>query len=174
MADADRTQFLRRYGGIYEHSPWVAEQAYAEAKGIEDPDRLAKIFAKHVDAAGPDQQLALIRAHPDLAGKAAVGARNAGDHPNDKLTAASREEQQSAGIDQCTPEEYARFQTYNARYKQKFHFPFIMAVRNSNRHDILKAFEERFANNADTEFATAIREIHKIARLRLRAVADRP
>ena len=174
MADADRTEFLRRYGGIYEHSPWVAEQAYDEAKGIEDPDRLSKIFARHVDAAGHDRQLALIQAHPDLAGKAAVGARTTGDRPNDKLTAASREEQQSAGIDQCTPEEYARFQTYNARYKQKFHFPFIMAVRNSNRHEILKAFEERLANNADTEFATAIREIHKIARLRLRAVADRP
>lgn len=171
MADerADRAAFIRRYGGIYEHSPWVAEQACEEARGIDDPDRIAEIFARYVDAADEGKKLALIRAHPDLAGKAAVGARPTGD-TTEELTAASREEQKSAGINQCTPEEYARFHDYNARYKQKFNFPFIMAVRNSNRHEILEAFEQRLQNDPETEFANAIREIHKIARLRLHAL----
>ena len=166
----DRTAFIQRYGGIYEHSPWVAEQAYEEARDTEDPDRLAEIFASHVDAADRDMKLALIRSHPDLAGRAAVGARPTGDS-YEELTAASKEEQTSAGINQCTAEEYARFQTYNALYKQKFNFPFIMAVRNSNRHEILKAFDERLQNDPDTEFTNAIREIHKIARLRLHAMS---
>jgi len=185
---ADRAAFIRRYGGIYEHSPWVAEQAYEEAAGAEDPDRLAEIFAKYVDAADRETKLTLIHSHPDLAGKAAVGAhakRNrrehgqgagsqratAGECVRDELTPASRQEQQSAGIDQCTPGEYERFQQYNARYKQKFNFPFIMAVRNSNRHEILQAFEQRLQNDAETEFAKALQEIHKIARLRLHANA---
>jgi 2-oxo-4-hydroxy-4-carboxy--5-ureidoimidazoline (OHCU) decarboxylase len=185
---ADRAAFIRRYGGIYEHSPWVAEQAYEEAAGTEDPDRLAEIFAKYVDTADRATKLTLIRSHPDLAGKATVGAHakgkhgefgssvglptaTAGDNPNDELTETSRQEQQTAGIDQCTPEEYARFHDYNDRYKQKFRFPFIMAVRNSNRHEILQAFEHRLQNDAETEFAKALQEIHKIARLRLHANA---
>jgi 2-oxo-4-hydroxy-4-carboxy-5-ureidoimidazoline decarboxylase len=167
----DRAAFIQRYGGIYEHSPWVAEQAYEETRGMEDPDHLAEVFARHVNAADRERKLALIRSHPDLAGKAAVGAGPTGDNPNAELTVASRQEQQSAGIDQCTKEEYARFQHLNALYKQKFNFPFIMAVRNSNRHEILKAFAERLQNDPDTEFTNAIREIHKIARLRLRAMA---
>ena len=168
----DRAAFIQRYGGIYEHSPWVAEQAYEEALNIEDPDHLAEIFARHVNGADRDVKLALIRAHPDLAGKAAVGARHAGECDTDELTAASKAEQQSAGIDQCTEEEFARFQHLNALYKQKFNFPFIMAVRNSNRHEILKAFEHRLQNDPGTEFATAMQEIHKIARLRLHAMAE--
>jgi OHCU decarboxylase len=171
LAESDRAAFIRRYGGIYEHSPWVADQAFDEAANITDPDRLAKIFARYVDAADKDEKLALMRAHPDLAGKAAVGARPAGDNPNDELTPASRQEQQSAGIDQCTPEEFNGFQDLNYRYKQKFHFPFIMAVRNSNRHEILQAFEHRLQNDPETEFAKALQEIHKIAKLRLHANA---
>jgi len=166
-----RAEFVTRYGGIYEHSPWVAAQSYEEACEVDDPNRLAKIFAKYVDAADHEKKLALIRAHPDLARRAAVGARTAGDHPLSALTPASKDEQQSAGLDQCTPEEYAQFQDYNHRYKQKFHFPFIMAVRNSNRHEILKAFEQRLENDPETEFTTAMQEIHKIAKLRLQANA---
>ena len=179
-----RAEFVTRYGSIYEHSPWVAAQSYEEAYEIDDPDRLAEIFAKHVNAADHETKLALIRAHPDLAGRAAVGAHaegnrsepgpgvglrtaTAGDHPLNDLTPASRQEQQSAGLDGCTPQEYARFHDLNARYKQKFHFPFIMAVRNSNRYEILKAFEQRLKNDPETEFITAMQEIHKIAKLRL-------
>ena len=154
-------QFVDRYGGIYERSAWVAEEAYAAATGVSDTDSLANIFARCVDEAPYDRKLTLIRAHPDLAGKAAI----AGD-----LTEASTAEQSSAGIDQCTPEEYDQFQSLNANYKEKFGFPFVMAVRNSNRSDILGAFAKRLQNDSETEFATAIAEIHKIARLRLGAL----
>ena len=156
----DKAAFVRRYGGIYEHSPWVAEGAWEQ--GV-TADNLAAVMAAVVDAAGYERQLALICAHPDLAGRAAVAG---------ELTHESTDEQASAGIDQCTPEEFARFQDYNARYKERFGFPFIMAVRGSNRHAILNAFEERLGNDAETEFARAIQEIHKIARLRLAALHD--
>ncbi|HZD54509.1 MAG TPA: 2-oxo-4-hydroxy-4-carboxy-5-ureidoimidazoline decarboxylase, partial [Woeseiaceae bacterium] len=145
---------------IYEHSPWVAEHAYERAKGIIDPARLAEIMASCVDAADEETRLALIRAHPDLAGRAAIR----GD-----LTAASSAEQASAGLDQCTEDEFARFQSLNRQYKEKFGFPFVMAVRGKHRRDVLAAFERRLGNDQATEMGTAIREIHKIARLRLGA-----
>jgi 2-oxo-4-hydroxy-4-carboxy--5-ureidoimidazoline (OHCU) decarboxylase len=183
-----RAEFVTRYGSIYEHSPWVAAESYEEAAGMDDPDRLAEIFEKHVNAADRDTKLALIRAHPDLAGKAAVGAHaegnradlepgvglrtaTAGDHPLNDLTPASRQEQQSAALDQCTPEEYKQFHKLNCRYKEKFGFPFIMAVRGSNRQEILSAFTSRLENDPETEFTTAMQEIHKIAKLRLKADA---
>ncbi len=158
-----REEFVRRYGGIYEHSPWVAKQSYAQAGSCDDVNKLAAIFARCVEGASKDKKLALIRAHPDLAGRAAI----AGD-----LTDDSSEEQASAGIDQCSPEEFENFQTLNDRYKKKFGFPFVMAVRNSNRRQILAAFAERLDYDIETEFARAIAEIHKIARLRLRAMSD--
>lgn len=160
-ADSERDAFVRRYGGIYENSPWVAERSCGEARGIDDPARLADIFARCVDNADEDTRLALICAHPDLADRAAIAG---------ELGAASSEEQQSAGIDQCTPEEYERFQDLNRRYKAKFGFPFVMAVRNSTREQVLAAFESRLENTRDAEFKTAIAEIHKIARLRLNAL----
>ncbi len=153
-----REQFVARYGGIYEHSAWVAEETYAAACEISEPAKLARVFASCVDEASFDRKLTLIRAHPDLAGKAAV----AGD-----LTKESSEEQSAAGIDQCTAEEYEQFQSLNAQYREKFKFPFVMAVRESNRGDILSAFAKRLKNDEASEFATAITEIHKIARIRL-------
>ena len=159
-----REQFVGRYGGIYEHSAWVAQETYAVASDISEAGNLASVFASCVDEAPYDRKLALIRAHPDLAGKAAIAG---------KLTEESSEEQSSAGIDQCTPEEYEHFQSLNAQYKEKFGFPFVMAVRNSNRSDILRAFAKRLKNDKASEFATAIAEIHKIARMRLEAM-DKP
>lgn len=156
-----REQFVARFGDVYEHSAWVAEETFAEAAEITDPAQLAKVFANCVDEASYDRKLALIRAHPDLAGKAAIAGG---------LTDASSDEQSSAGIDQCTPEEYEQFQSLNAQYKDKFGFPFVMAVRDSNRSDILRAFAKRIRNDEASEFATAITEIHKIARLRLEAM----
>lgn len=153
-----REQFVARYGGVYEHSAWVAEDSFAAASTISDPDQLANILASCVDEAPFDRKLALIRAHPDLAGKAAVAG---------ELTNVSSAEQSSAGIDQCSPEEYEQFQSLNAEYREKFGFPFVMAVRDSNREDILREFAKRMRNDEATEFATAISEIHKIARLRL-------
>lgn len=152
---------MARYANIYEHSPWVAERSYDRAKDVTDPAQLATIMSTIVDAADEQTKLTLIRAHPDLAGRAAI---------RDGLTAASSEEQASAGLDQCTEEEYERFHSLNERYKAKFGFPFVMAVRGKHRSDILAAFERRLGNDRGNEMATAICEIHKIARLRLEAM----
>jgi OHCU decarboxylase len=154
-------QFLARYGGVYEHSPWVAEEAAQLIDDDADPETLAFLMAECVDNASKERRLALIRAHPDLAGKASIAG---------ELTAESTAEQSSAGLDRCTPEEYERFQLLNAAYKEKFGFPFVMAVRDSSRSDILEAFEQRLANAYAEEFETAIAEIHKIARLRINAM----
>ncbi len=151
-------EFVRRYGGIYEHSPWVAEETHETAAEVEDVNELAAIFANCVDRAGDEKKLALIRTHPDLAGKAAIRG---------ELTVESTSEQSSAGIDRCSPEEFEQFQDLNSQYKEKFGFPFVMAVRDSNRQEILAAFKSRLGNELQTEFETAISEIHKIASLRL-------
>jgi len=156
-SDTRRREFVRRYGGIYEHSPWVAEAAWKLGAAAHSPDDLPDLFASCVDQADDETRLALIRAHPDLAGRAAVRG---------ELTPDSTDEQASAGIDRCTPEEFRRFRQFNDAYRAKFGFPFVMAVRNSTRHDILEAFERRLQNDLPTEFRTAIAEIHKIARLR--------
>ncbi len=161
MNETEQQAFIERYGGIYEHSPWVAECAagtLGTGAGIDD---VASAMAACVDGAGRERQLLLIRAHPDLAGKA--GLRG-------ELTASSNDEQQSAGLDQCTPAELERFHTLNAAYKRKFGFPFVMAVRNSNRLVILEAFAKRLDNTAEQEIDTALVEIHRIARLRLEAM----
>jgi OHCU decarboxylase len=160
-APRDRDAFVRRYGRIYESSPWVAEQSFEQAAGVSEPAALAKVFAACVDRAGDEAKLALIRSHPDLAGRAAVRG---------ELTPESTAEQASAGIDQCTKDEFEKFQSLNRRYRDRFGFPFVMAVRGSNRHDILAAFERRLGNTPEAEIGTAIAEIHKIARLRLEAL----
>lgn len=157
------TDFVARYGGIYEHSPWVAEQVKALVDDNVDTEQLVRLMADCVDNASREQRLELVCAHPDLAGKAQIS----GD-----LTVDSSVEQASAGLDQCTPDEYARFQSLNSSYKNKFGFPFVMAVRDSSRAQILAAFETRLGNDNDLEFETALEEIHKIARLRLCALED--
>ena len=158
---ASPTQFVERFGGVYEHSPWVAERAARHVGGDDDIDLIAQVMADCVDNADPEQQLELIRAHPDLAGKAQIAG---------ELTADSTSEQASAGLDQCTADEYQRFQELNARYHEKFGFPFVMAVRDSDRSEILAEFERRLGNDPTMEFETALAEIHKIARLRLAAM----
>ena len=159
----DSHDFIARYAGVYEHSPWVAEQVAAFAADIDDRNRLAELMADCVDNATTEQQLELIRLHPDLAGKAQVAG---------ELTEDSTEEQASAGLHQCTKVEYERFQALNDAYKEKFGFPFVMAVRGSNCAEILGAFSERLRNEYDAEFETALAEIHKIARLRFDAMEN--
>ena len=153
--------FISRYGGIYEHSNWVAEEAAALLVDGSNIDTIAMVMADCVDNACRDRQLALIRAHPDLAGKASIAA---------ELTQESTAEQASAGLDQCAPREFERFQSLNSQYKAKFGFPFVMAVRESTREEILSAFEARLQNDYDKEFEKALAEIHDIARLRLDAM----
>jgi len=154
----DTHDFIARYSGVYEHSPWVAEQVARLVSEADDVNMLATLMADCVDNAATEQQLALIRAHPDLAGKAQLAG---------ELTADSTEEQARAGLDHCSAEEFARFQSLNAAYWEKFGFPFVMAVRNSDRAAILDAFAARLENDFELEFETALLEIHKIARLRL-------
>jgi OHCU decarboxylase len=158
-----REDFVKAFADIYEHSPWVAEKAYDLGQGS-DLDDIETLHARMSDillSADHATQLALINAHPDLAGKAAVQGQ---------LTEASTNEQAGAGIHQCTAEEFARFTELNDAYKATFAFPFIMAVKGSNRHQILAAFETRIHNPADVEFACALAEINKIAMFRLQAL----
>lgn len=160
----DRESFVARFGGVYEHSPWVAETALAEGLGLEDDavEALAARLRRIVDAAGRERQLALLRAHPELAGKLAVRG---------ELTEESTCEQASAGLDACSQEEFAEFQALNAHYGERFGFPFIIAVRGLGRADILEAFRLRVENDVETEFATALEQVHRIAQLRLEAMA---
>ncbi|MDA0705113.1 MAG: 2-oxo-4-hydroxy-4-carboxy-5-ureidoimidazoline decarboxylase [Proteobacteria bacterium] len=159
--NSNADDFVQRYGGIYEHSPWVAREAAADAADCDSLECIAELMADCVDNASTERRLTLIRAHPDLAGRAQIAG---------ELTPDSIEEQARAGLTQCTAEEYKRFQDLNDRYLQKFGFPFVMAVRDSSRAEILAAFELRLANDPRVEFETALTEIHKIARLRLQAM----
>lgn len=139
---------------LFEHSPWVEKRADSRASS---GDRWADLMAV-LHEASADEQLALIRAHPELAGKAAIDGT---------LTEASAAEQASAGLDRLTPEEFERFHALNAAYREKFAFPFIICVRLTDKAGILAAMEERLGNDEETEIAAAITQIGEIVRLRL-------
>lgn len=159
-SEMDRDTFVSTFADIYEHSSWVAEKAFD--LGISELHN--QIAVLHEQMAGVlnnsdhQAQLDLINAHPDLAGKAAIAG---------ELTEASTSEQSGAGIHECTAGEFARFTELNNAYKEKFRFPFIMAVKGSNRHQILAAFETRIHNSPEQEFKTALEQINKIALFRL-------
>jgi 2-oxo-4-hydroxy-4-carboxy-5-ureidoimidazoline decarboxylase len=150
------TDFLARFGPVYEASPWVAEGVWpaVEAGGLDDPAALAAAMRAEADAAPRAVKLALIRAHPELAGRA-------------RMAEASVKEQSGAGLDQCSPQEFEAFRRLNAAYIARFGFPFIVAVKGLTRANILTAFEARLANDPETEFATATEQIHTIAGFRL-------
>ena len=156
----DAEAFVAAYGAIYEHSPWVAE-AIARA-GITEADDdyqlLAIRMAKIVDASANQAKLALLNAHPQL-----VTALRT----DEALAPASRQEQASAGLDQCTAEEFEAFGTLNERYRSRFGFPFIIAVRGLGRGEILQALRQRVENSPEAEFITALGQVHRIAQLRL-------
>ena len=159
----DRAEFVARFGGVFEHSPWIAERAF-DANVLPDPltsQWLHEALAEQFRAATEAERLGVLRAHPDLAGKLAVAGA---------LTEDSRQEQAGAGLDRLTEAEFARFTDLNTRYHARFGFPFIIAVKGLTRHDILDAFETRIDHTATEEFATACREVEKIARLRLAAM----
>lgn len=153
----DRDGFTAALGDLYEHAPWVAARAW-EARPFADASALARALAAVVEAASAEEQLALLRAHPDLAGKAAIMG---------ELTPESRREQAGAGLDRLTPEEHARFTALNAAYRERFGFPFILAVKGADKAVILAAFEARLGNPPAAERATALAEVHKIAGFRL-------
>jgi 2-oxo-4-hydroxy-4-carboxy-5-ureidoimidazoline decarboxylase len=154
---APAESFVETLGGIFEHSPWVAEAA-APARPFASLEALHAAMVAAVDAADEGQKFALLRAHPDLAGKLArAGA----------LTDASTAEQASAGLDRLSEEEFQRFTAFNIAYTEKFGFPFIIAVRENTKASILAAFGRRITNSREAEFSTALAEVAKIARLRL-------
>jgi 2-oxo-4-hydroxy-4-carboxy-5-ureidoimidazoline decarboxylase len=147
----------RALGGVFEHSPWIAARA-AEARPFASLEALHAAMIAVVRRASREEQLALLRAHPDLAGRAArAGA----------LTNASATEQSSAGLDRLDDEEYERFGRLNSAYREKFGFPFIIAVRRHDKTQILAAFETRLGNPPAQEVETALAEVFEIARLRL-------
>jgi len=156
-----REAFLALYGGVYEHSPHFAEQIWSQAAGgrLDSLTGLADALRATVDSSGRAAQLALIRAHPDLAGRV-------------KLSADSASEQAGAGLDHCSADELEAFLVLNTQYKEKFGFPFIKAVRGFTRPQILDEFRKRLDHDPATEFATALEQIHRIAQLRLTELAE--
>jgi OHCU decarboxylase len=154
----DRETFVARYGALYEHSPWVAANAW-EHGPFADRDALARGLEAAMYAAPRDRQLALIRAHPDLAGRAAVEGT---------LTASSQQEQAAAGLDRLTPAEYETFTRTNTAYRERFGFPFVVCAREHTKDSILRTAAERLDHTPDEEIDVALGEIAKIARLRLK------
>ncbi len=145
--------FVEALGGIFEHSPWVA-RAVADRRPFATIDGLHAAMVEAVRDAGEVAHLDLIRAHPDL------GTRL-------KLSESSTAEQASAGLDQLSPDEFARFTELNDRYRERFGFPFIIAVRDNTRAQILEAFVRRIGNDREAEVLTALAQIARIARIRL-------
>lgn len=145
--------FTEALGSIFEHSPWVAKNAWLK-RPFANVTALHQTMVEVVQAANQDEKLNLIRAHPDLGSKA-------------KMAEASVKEQSSVGLDRLNPEEYQRFHSLNQAYKDKFGFPFIIAVKNHTKDSILAAFEERIKNSDSAEMTRAIAEIAQIAKFRL-------
>ena len=156
--------FVERLGSIYEHSAWVAEAVWPDVQtgAITSFGALAIAMAEAVDAASDQMKLKLLRAHPELASKAAIAG---------ELTTASNREQSGAGLTCCTPAELARIQSLNAKYRDRFGFPFIIAVTGLTRTDIINAMARRTANSRTEEQAEALRQVDLIARIRLAALA---
>jgi 2-oxo-4-hydroxy-4-carboxy-5-ureidoimidazoline decarboxylase len=163
-SEMSHDDFLEVFGGVYEKTPWIARTVFEAGldRGQDHVEGLSQAMASAVDRADDAAKLALLQAHPDLAGKlAAAGA----------LTAESTAEQAGAGLDQCSQEELIEFQSLNSAYTNRFGFPFIIAVTGYQRPEILAMFRQRSQNDIALEFATALSEVHKIARIRLSSIA---
>ena len=162
-SEMDREDFIAVFGHVYEKSPWIVEQAWDQglASTEDSPEGLHRTLVAIVEEAGPELQLRLLCAHPDLAGKLGVAG---------VLTDKSRSEQTGAGLDRCTKAEYAEFQSLNQSYTKQFGFPFILAVRGRNKAQVLENFRNRVDCDRDDEFAEALRQVHRIARLRLQEI----
>ena len=156
-----RPLFMQRFGGIFEHSPWVAAGAFAAGldAACDSAEGLHAAMVRAMRAGTQAQQRDLILKHPDLAGKLAAAKQ---------LTAESTAEQASAGLDALTDAEKGRFTALNDAYKARFGFPYILAVKGRTKHEIIADFEERLGHSAEREFATALAQIERIALLRLR------
>ena len=156
-------EFVACVGPVFEHSPWVAERTWSQQRPFASHDDLRRKLTATLRAASRDEQLALIRAHPDLAGR--LARENA-------LTAASTAEQVSAGLDRLSAGELARFTVANADYRERFGFPFVICARLNDQAAILRAFARRLALPVEEEIGNALGEIEKIAALRLADVVQ--
>ncbi len=157
LNEMTRVRFVGALGEIFEMSPWIAEEAW-DRRPFTDVANLHGEMMKIVRQSGKSRQIALLKAHPDLAGKAArVGA----------LTAHSTDEQASVGLDRLSDAEYEQFHARNDAYQKKFDFPFIVAVKDYDKQGILAAFERRLANNNDRELAEGLTQVGRIAEIRL-------
>jgi 2-oxo-4-hydroxy-4-carboxy-5-ureidoimidazoline decarboxylase len=157
LNNIDRAAFVTALGPLFEHSPWVAEETF-DCRPFRDAAHLYVELCATLRRAAPERRIALIRAHPDLAGRlAALG----------QLTAASAREQASAGLNRLSEKELSEFQTLNASYRARFGWPFVICARLNSREDILRAMRSRLGNSPETEQRTALDEIEKIAQLRL-------
>jgi 2-oxo-4-hydroxy-4-carboxy-5-ureidoimidazoline decarboxylase len=154
-----RDTFVAALGSIFEDSPWAAERAWSH-RPFASLETLHQAMMSEVSTSPRNEQLALLRAHPDLGSRA-------------RMTTASAGEQAGAGLDRLTPSEFDRLRELNARYRDKFGFPFLFAVQGSTKHDVLAALAARLAATADEEFAEALRQVSRIAWLRLQDTVKR-
>ena len=154
---ADRSGFVAVCGPFFEHSPWIAEYAWA-MRPFSSLLQLHEVMCQIVTSAGREKKLALICAHPDLVGRLAREGR---------LTTQSTGEQAAAGLSQLSPAEAEQFDQYNSAYRDRFGFPFVICARENKKEAILSAFPRRLQNDRDAEISTALTEIYKIAKLRL-------
>jgi 2-oxo-4-hydroxy-4-carboxy-5-ureidoimidazoline decarboxylase len=149
----ERAEFTSAIGWVFEHSPWVAERAW-RMRPFADVQALHRAMVDQVERSLPEEQLALLRAHPDLGTQA-------------RVSEASSAEQTGAGLDQLTPAEFERLRRLNEDYRGKFGFPFLFAVKGSTKHDILDALESRARSSREEEYLVALDQVYRIARFRL-------
>lgn len=149
----DRAQFVASFGWIFEECPWVAERAW-DARPFLNRESLHRAMVQQVEQASRQEQLALLRAHPDLGTRARVSETSAS-------------EQAGVGLDRLTPEEFDRLGALNTAYKTKFGFPFLYAVKGATKHDIMEALERRLSSSHQAEFAEALQQVYRIAAFRL-------
>ena len=154
----DRARFVEAIGWAFELSPWVAEQVFG-GRPYPSIERLHEAMVNQVETAPADQQLALLRAHPDLGTRA-------------RISAASTAEQTGAGLDRLTPGEFERLERLNSAYSEKFGFPFLFAVKGSTKYDILQALERRLGATLAEERREALRQVYRIAEFRLRETIE--
>jgi 2-oxo-4-hydroxy-4-carboxy-5-ureidoimidazoline decarboxylase len=152
----DEPRFVDAVGWIFEHSPWVAKRTW-KYRPFASREALHRIMVKQVEEASPEEQITLLRAHPDLGTRA-------------RLSAASSVEQARAGLDQLTPEEVDKLQTLNDRYRDKFGWPFLFAVKGSAKQDILRALEQRLPASLECEYQISLEQVFRIAAFRLQDV----
>jgi len=154
-----RSEFVEIFANIFEKTKWIAEKLYNQKPFNNFKDLCSKMLGIF-ETAGKETQLKILEAHPDLADKVTVNL----------LTSNSRSEQSNAGLDQCSEEEFNEFKNLNKSYRQKYGFPFVIAVKGKNKMEILSEFRKRILNSVDEEFNEAIIQVGKIANLRLNEI----